>query len=125
LAGLKIPNPDETVLVAYLRDISSGEQVARWVSWPEPLKYVHMSSDLKVTTEVVDDGSAVIVRANAPVKGVVLSASGSDGKNLVFDNNFIDLVPDEEVRIGVTGLVGDRIDVRFLYDWELEPGFEL
>jgi beta-mannosidase len=125
LAGLEIPNPDETVLVAYLRDVLSGEQLARWVSWPEPLKYLHMSSDLKVTAEIVDDRSAVIVRANAPVKGVVLSACDADGKNLVFDNNFIDLVPDEEVRIGVTGPLGNRVDVRFLYDWELEPGFQL
>ncbi|KAI1027826.1 hypothetical protein LB503_011902 [Fusarium chuoi] len=125
MAGLEIPNPDETVLVAYIRDVSSGEQLTRWVSWPEPLKYVHMSPDLEVTTEIVDDGSAVVVRANAPAKGVVLSASGSDGKNLVFDNNFIDLVPDEEVRVEVTGLSGDRVDVRFLYDWELEPGFKL
>ncbi|KAF9765849.1 hypothetical protein IL306_001803 [Fusarium sp. DS 682] len=125
LAGVQIPNPDETVLVAYIRDTSSGEQLARWVSWPEPLKYLQMSSDLKVTTQIVDDGSGVVVRANAPAKGVVLSACDNHGKHVVFDNNFIDIVPDEEIKVELRGVVGDCVDVRFLYDWELEPGFHL
>ncbi|KAF4337248.1 beta-mannosidase B [Fusarium beomiforme] len=125
LAGVQIPNPDETVLVAYLRDMSSREMLARWVSWPEPLKYLQISSDLRVATEIVDNRSAVVVRANAPAKGVVLSACDKSGKNVVFDNNFIDIVPEEEIKVGVRGELGDFVDVRFLYDWELEPGFQL
>ncbi|KAF4949304.1 hypothetical protein FSARC_13511 [Fusarium sarcochroum] len=125
VADLDIPNHDETVVVGYLDNPSSGERLARWVSWPEPLKFLHMSSELKVTTEVVDDGAAVILRANAPAKGVVLSGCGSNGKTVAFDNNFIDLVPEEDIKVGVSGLDGDSVSVRFLYDWELEPGFEL
>ncbi|KAF4445547.1 hypothetical protein F53441_10726 [Fusarium austroafricanum] len=125
LAGLDIPNPDETVVVAYLKDTSSEQILARWVSWPEPLKFLQLSSELKVTSEVVDDHSTVIIKANAPVKGVVLSVCDDNGKDVIFDDNFLDLVPEEEVRVGVNGLSSDCIKLRFLYDWELDPGFEL
>lgn len=125
LAGLDIPNYNDTVVVAYLDDPSSGERLARWVSWPEPLKYLHMSSALNVTAKVVDGGSAVILSANAPAKGVVLQTSNTGTGNVVFDDNFVDLVPGEEIRIGVTGLQDESVEARFLYDWELVPGYEL
>ncbi|KAJ4258902.1 hypothetical protein NW762_007989 [Fusarium torreyae] len=125
LAGLDIPNHDETAVVGYLDDAASGERLARWISWPEPLKFLHMSSDLKVTTKVVDDGAAVMLRANAPAKGVVLSGYDRNDKGVSFDDNFIDLVLGEEIKVRASGLEGDRLSVRFLYDWELEPGFEL
>jgi beta-mannosidase len=125
LANLIIPNHEQTVVAAYLYHPESNETLARWVSWPEPLKFLHLFSELKVTTEVVDNSSAVILKANAPVKGVVLGATNESGQKAVFDNNFIDLVPDEEIRVEVNGLKGGSISTRFLYDWELEPGFEL
>ncbi|SPJ74941.1 related to beta-mannosidase [Fusarium torulosum] len=125
VANMDIPNPDGTVVVAYLYDDVSGTMLARWVSWPEPLKFLQMSSELKVSAEIVDEGRAVVVKANAPAKGVVLSGTDGKGETVVFDDNFIDLVPDEEIRVGIRGPAGDHINVRFLYDWELEPGFEL
>ncbi|KAF4992379.1 hypothetical protein FDECE_13735 [Fusarium decemcellulare] len=124
LAGLDIPNRDETAVVAYLDDSASGERLARWVSWPEPLKYLHMSPELKVTAKVVDEGTTVVISANAPAKGVVLSGRDKNGDDVVFDNNFIDLVPEEEIKVAVSGLAGD-VNIRFLYDWEQAPGFEL
>ncbi|KAI6772990.1 hypothetical protein HG530_003948 [Fusarium avenaceum] len=125
VANIEIPNHDETVVVAYLYDNVSGTMLARWVSWPEPLKFLQMSSELKVSAEIVENGRAVVIKANAPAKGVVLSGTDGNGEAVVFEDNFIDLVPGEEIRVGIRGLAGDHVDVRFLYDWELEPGFEL
>jgi beta-mannosidase len=125
VAGIDIPNPNGTVVVAYLYDNLSGTMLARWVSWPEPLKFLQMSSELKVSANIVENGCAVVVKANAPAKGVVLSGTDGKGEPVIFDDNFIDLVPDEEIRVGIKGRAGDHVDVRFLYDWELEPGFEL
>ncbi|KAM0231471.1 hypothetical protein ACHAPO_008581 [Fusarium lateritium] len=125
LAGIDIPVYNDTVVVSYLDDPASGERLARWVSWPEPLKYLQMSPELKVTAKVVDGGSAVILSANTPAKGVVLHSSSEADENVVFDNNFVDLVPFEEVKIGVTGLKEGSVETRFLYDWELDPGFQL
>ncbi|CAJ0553188.1 Ff.00g117000.m01.CDS01 [Fusarium sp. VM40] len=125
VANIEIPNHDETVVVAYLYDTVSGTMLARWVSWPEPLKFLQMSSELKVSAEIVENGRAVVIEANAPAKGVVLSGTDGNGEAVVFEDNFIDLVPGEEIRVGIRGLAGDHVDVRFLYDWELEPGFKL
>ncbi|KAH7252737.1 glycoside hydrolase superfamily [Fusarium tricinctum] len=125
VANIEIPNHDETVVVAYLYDDVSGTMLARWVSWPEPLKFLQMSSELKVSAEIVENGRAVVIKANAPAKGAVLSGTDGNGEAVVFEDNFIDLVPGEEIRVGIRGLAGDHVDVRFLYDWELEPGFEL
>uniref|UniRef100_A0A8H7N2Y5 Beta-mannosidase B n=1 Tax=Bionectria ochroleuca TaxID=29856 RepID=A0A8H7N2Y5_BIOOC len=125
LAGLDIPNYNNTVVVAYLDDLASGERLARWISWPEPLKYLQLSPELKVTSKVVDGGCAVILNANRPVKGVVLQTSAEGPDDVVFDNNFVDLVPGEEIKIGVGGLKNESIEMRFLYDWELVPGFQL
>jgi beta-mannosidase len=48
-----------------------------------------------------------------------------EGDDEVFDDNFVDIVPLEEIRIGVQGLKGRKIQTRFLCDWEYEKGFEL
>ncbi|KFY13975.1 hypothetical protein V492_02937 [Pseudogymnoascus sp. VKM F-4246] len=125
VAGVEIPDWDETVVVAYVDDIATGERLARWVSWPEPLKYLQMSPELKVTAEVVDNGSMVLLSATAPTKGVVLQVPFDKGQDAVFDDNCIDLVPGEQIRVGVKGLGGRSVETRFLYDWEMQPGFEL
>lgn len=105
ICKLKIPKCETSVVVAHLDDTASGKRLARWVSWPEPLKFVHFATNLVVDIRV--DGEVVIVKANTPVKGVVLSVAIENGEDAVFDDNFVDLVPDEEiVRIGVKGLDG-------------------
>ncbi len=120
---IEIPAADTTVIVAYLDDAQTGERLARWVSWPEPLKFLQFSKELRVSARV--EGEAVILSANYPAKGVVVSVPLVEGDDAVFDDNFIDLVPREEVRVGVKGLNGRRVQTRFLCDWELEEGFEL
>lgn len=126
IGRLDIPNADQTVIVAYLEDTTTSKLLARWVSWPEPLRLLHMSRDLSVTVNVADSGNNVSISANAPAKGVTLSVPVTEpGDDAVFEDNFVDLVPNETVEIGVQGLNGRNVQARFLYDWELQDGFEL
>lgn len=115
---------EKTVIVAYLDDEKSGERLARWVDWPEPLKFVHFSKTPNVQARI--DGDVAVLSADAPVKGVMLSVPMSGGgEDAKWDDNFVDLVPGEEVRIGVKGLNGRKVEKRWLCDWENEVGFEL
>lgn len=126
IGSLDIPNADQTVVVAYLKDSTTSKLLARWVSWPEPLRLLHMSRDLSVNVKVADSGDKVSISANAPAKGVTLAVSLTEpGDDAVFEDNFVDLVPNETVEIGVQGLNGRSVQARFLYDWELQDGFEL
>lgn len=124
ITKIDIPNADKTVVVAYLDDEKTGERLARWISWPEPLKFVKFHKELKIDT--VLDGETVTLKANAPVKGIVLQVPLEEGgDDAIFDDNFVDLVPGEEIKIGVKGLDGRKIETRFLCDWEYKDGFVL
>jgi beta-mannosidase len=126
ITSLQIPKADSTVVVAYLDRSETGERLARWVDWPEPLKFVHFCKELKVEAKVNGAGDTVTLSSNAPVKGVVLSVPESEGgDDAVWDDNFIDLVPGEEVHVNVVGLAGRKVETRWLCDWELEKGFSL
>jgi len=116
IARIDIPEADTTVVVAYLEDAGTSELLARWVSWPEPLKFVRFRPDLEVATRVVED--KVLVSANSPAKGVMLSVPVEEGEDAAWEDNFVDLVPGEEVSIGVKGLDGRTITTRWLCDWE-------
>lgn len=93
-AGLE----DRTVVAAYL--VEDGKQIARYVNWPEPLKYLHLQKPLHLEAEVAGDGRTVSLSAEVPVKGVALECTDDDVK---FDNNLVDIVPGEVVTIGVSG----------------------
>jgi beta-mannosidase len=127
---IKIPQPERTVVVAYVDSVATGERLARWVSWPEPLKYVVWSPTLKVSATVENYGAAtdtdiITLRTTAPVKGVVIFIPHEEGADAVFEDNYIDLVPGEDVRVKATGLKGRTVQMRWMCDWELEKGFEL
>ena len=129
IGSIDIPNPDQTVVAAYLED-GQGAVLARWVSWPEPLRLVQLARDLAVniTREAAADGNGerLLVSTSAPVKGVMLSVPMTEeGDDAVFDDNFLDLVPGETVQVQVQGLKSRPVQSRFLYDWELEENFEL
>jgi beta-mannosidase len=115
---------EKIVVAAYLDDENTGERLARWIDWPEPLKFVHFSKTPNVQARI--DGDVVVLSSDAPVKGVMLSVPMREGgEDAKWDDNFVDLVPGEEVRIGVKGLEGKRYEKRWLCDWENEAGFEL
>ncbi|ODH37726.1 hypothetical protein ACO22_02582 [Paracoccidioides brasiliensis] len=86
-----------TVVAAYLFD--DGKQIARYVNWPEPLKYVPLQHrDLKLIQSA--EPNLLELSAEVPIKGVVLYA---DDDRKVFDDNFMDLVPEETVYIHTKG----------------------
>ncbi|KAJ5805070.1 hypothetical protein N7474_010957 [Penicillium riverlandense] len=126
ITSISIPDPDNTVIAAYIDDSATTERLARWVSWPEPLRLLHFSPDLHINTRIAESGDRIFVSASAPVKGVVLSVPMTEpGEDAIFEDNFVDLVPGETVDIGVHSLQGRHVQTRFLYDWEMEEGFEL
>jgi beta-mannosidase len=107
------PNSDEegrTVVAVYLYE--EGIQVARYINWPEPLKYVHLQKPKKLEVLLSRDGKEVEVSAEVPVKGVALECE-DDG--VVFEDNLVDVVPGEVVVIGVKGATkATEIAVRYL-----------
>jgi beta-mannosidase len=126
LASITIPSPDNTVVVAYLHDSTTSVLLARWVSRPEPLRFLNFAADLQINTLIEESGSNVLLSSKKPAKGVVLSVpAAEESEDVVFEDNFVDLVPGEEVKIGIQGLQGRSIQARFLYDWETAEGFEL
>ena len=101
-----------TVVAAYL--IENGKQVARYVNWPEPLKYTHLQKPKDLKVKLSAEGDALEITAEVPVKGVAVEAV-DDG--VVFSDNCVDVVPGETVLIGVKGLKSgeeDKLDVRYL-----------
>jgi beta-mannosidase len=103
IVALEVPAPkkgDEakTVVAAYL--IGDGKQLARYVNWPEPLKYLHLQKPGKLTATLSDDAKSVAISAEVPVKGVALECEDDDVK---FEDNLVDIVPGETVTIAVKG----------------------
>ncbi|KAH8905861.1 glycoside hydrolase family 2 protein [Coniochaeta sp. PMI_546] len=99
-----------TVVAAYL--VQDGRQIARYVNWPEPLKYLHLQKPRELKAVLAEDGTAVEISAEVPVKGVVVE---TEDDNIKFDDNLVDVVPGEVVRIGVTGATKDsKLDTRYL-----------
>lgn len=108
----------QTVVAAYVVEKASGKQLARYVNWPEPLKYLRLQRPTKLRAELVhggqgEGGAVVEVDAEVPVKGLVLE---SDEEGVKFTDNLVDVVPGETLRIAVHGAtVGKtKIDVRYL-----------
>ncbi|KAK7431256.1 Beta-mannosidase B [Neonectria magnoliae] len=105
IATLDVPvkTPDaglegRTVVAAYL--YQEGKQIARYVNWPEPLKYLHLQKPKSLRAEVTEDSKTVEISAEVPVKGVALESEDDDVK---FEDNLIDIVPGEVVCVSVKG----------------------
>ncbi|KAH6681291.1 putative beta-mannosidase B [Halenospora varia] len=90
---------NRTVVAAYL--FQDGRQIARYINWPEPLKYVHLQKPQRLIAEVCDNGKVVDISAEVPIKGVALECADDE---VVFDDNLVDIVPGEIVSIGVKGV---------------------
>lgn len=99
-----------TVVGSYL--YQNGRQIARYVNWPEPLKYVHLQKPKHLEAEISKDGKTISLSAEVPVKGVALECEDDEVK---FDDNLIDIVPGEVVTIGVQGAnKGTVVTTRYL-----------
>jgi beta-mannosidase len=98
------------VVGAYIAE--NGVQIARYVNWPEPLKYAHLQKPKRLSADISHDGKIVEISAEVPVKGVALECEDND---VVFDDNCVDIVPGEIVTIMVKGANrSTRITTRYL-----------
>ncbi|GAA5858851.1 hypothetical protein JCM5353_005583 [Sporobolomyces roseus] len=79
----------------------SGSVLSKTVSWPEPYKYLDFpdEKDVKLVVNCSPLEGTVTLEASRPVKGLVLYAN-DDSR---FDDNFLDLIPNERVKVGVRG----------------------
>jgi beta-mannosidase len=99
-----------TVVAAYL--FEDGRQVARYVNWPEPLKYVHLQKPKHLAADISSDLKTVELSSEVPVKGVALECA-EDG--VVFGDNLVDVVPGEVVSVAIEGANQDtKIETRYL-----------
>ena len=98
------------VVAAYL--IEDGKQIARYINWPEPLKYVHLQKPKQLKAEISSNGKVVEISSEVPVKGVAVECEDEDVK---FGDNLVDVVPGEAVYIAVTGAKKNtKVTVRYL-----------
>ncbi|KAK2046257.1 family 2 glycosyl hydrolase [Colletotrichum somersetense] len=115
MAAFEVPvrragDEGRTVVAAYL--VRDGEQIARYVNWPEPLKYLHLKKPKSLKAELAEGSGVVEVSAEVPVKGVALEVDGDD---VTLSDNLVDIVPGEVVRIGVKGASKEtKIETRYL-----------
>jgi beta-mannosidase len=101
-----------TVVAAYLYEAGTGVQIARYINWPEPLKYVHLQKPKHLTAEMSRDGKSVDLSVEVPVKGVALECEDDE---VVFGDNLIDLVPGEVVSVAVKGAnKATKVELRYL-----------
>ncbi|KAK8100630.1 Beta-mannosidase B [Apiospora kogelbergensis] len=104
IAAFEVPAPTKAdqaraVVASYLVD-KDGKQRARYVNWPEPLKYLHLQKPKQLTATLSDDCQSVTLSAEVPVKGVAVECEDDTVK---FEDNLVDIVPGETVTIGVKG----------------------
>jgi beta-mannosidase len=97
------PDDADTVLAVRLFD-ENETLVSRESDWPQPLKHIRFPErSLKVR---IERGECVI-STDKPVKGLVLL-----NDDVVWSDNCLDIMPGDEQRLSVDGLVGD---VRFVH----------
>ena len=93
-------------------------------------RYLHWPKDTRVDlgTSKADEGAAwediVTVKANQPIKGLFLypEYDRSEEENEpepVWEDNMLDLMPGEQMSVGVKGLRGRGVKPKFLADWEV------
>ena len=94
--------------------------LARFVLWPEPLKYtcVHNTAP-KIVVEIWREDEVLRLSSNLPVKGVLLStkrSKDSQKQEVKWADNGIDLVPDEVVEIKARG-IGSVAEGDLVLNW--------
>lgn len=115
IIALDVPgsqSASRTVVAAYITDKNTGKQLARYVNWPEPLKYLHLQKPKHLKAVLTAEGTKVEVSAEVPIKGLALECEDDGVK---FDDNLVDIVPGEVVSIGVTGAKKETVfETRYL-----------
>ena len=105
LGEFALPSGQPIVLGARLR--VQGQVAARAALWPEPFKYLTLPDpgfELTVT------GDQVLLHVARPAKGVWLEA----GDGMAWSDNFLDLLPGDEISVTAAGLNGALPVLRWL-----------
>ena len=107
-----------TVCAVYLTEFPSQALLARTVNWPEPLKYIRFPPNARAANlriDVVEDGRAVLVQADLPIKGLQLETLNQEpGGEVEWEDNGLDIVPGKAMRVGIEGLRGRPVEARWL-----------
>jgi len=122
LGKLQVPvasNGERTVVVgARLRCRKTALVLSRCVDWPQPFKFLTFPSaqdiDLKVIINEAEE--TITVKAKRPVKGLIFEYA-----EVEFDDNVLDLMPDDDQVVCVKGLKGSKLRWRFLGDSRYPP----
>ncbi|KAH6695104.1 family 2 glycosyl hydrolase [Plectosphaerella plurivora] len=100
-----------TIVAAYLVD-AEGKQLARYINWPEPLKYLHLQKPKELSAKLAEGNTVVRISAEVPIKGLALECADDA---VHFEDNLVDIVPGETVEIAVRGAKDDTvIETRYL-----------
>jgi beta-mannosidase len=129
---------DESIILleTTLTDAQSGKQVARFIDWPEPYRYLYWPDDTKLSIKVSpaqrsaesdwedDWETRVAISSNRHLKGVWVEpvyngTEADDEMDPLWSDNMIDLIAGEEVTLLAKGLKGRDVNARFLADWEV------
>lgn len=93
----------------------SGEHVlARAVLWPQPLKQLFSATELADPgLQISQDGDRVLLQVKRPAKAVLVSTG--DDRVVAWNDNLVDLLPDEPLTIEAPGIAGLSLRVRSLF----------
>ncbi|KAF8591572.1 glycoside hydrolase family 2 protein [Ramaria rubella] len=93
----------------------NGEVLGRYANWPEPFKFINFPApeDLGFRITVSSDGESVLLSTERPMKGIVLD---TDGEEVKWGDQAIDLVPGDPQTVRATGLNGRKVKARYLGD---------
>jgi len=107
--------PPKVIIVSARLLNEAGAVLARYSNWPEPFKFIKFPSvkDIGLKVTVGSDRESVTLSAQKPVKGLILDV---DGDYVKWNNQAIDLVPDDPQTVQAIGLKGRAVKVRFLGD---------
>ncbi|KAJ6579656.1 glycoside hydrolase [Mycena vulgaris] len=121
-ADAEFTTTHSVVVGARLLDAASGAVLARFSDWPQPFRFVAPALLRDPGLALAVDGAtgAVTVRADRPVKGLVLSALG-DGEDVRWSDNALDVMPGDPQVVVARGLAGREIAVAFLGDEKAHP----
>jgi beta-mannosidase len=90
------------------RIMKEGKVIARFTDWPQPLRHLDLPNPpVKVTVR----GDHIYISSPLPVKGVVFDV---DDDEIVFDDNCIDIMPDDDQVVHAKGLNGRSVSFMHL-----------
>lgn len=90
-------------VIAYARLVDGKTVLARYADWPQPYRSLEVP-DPGLT--VVVQGEVVSVQVRRPVKGLMLSVEGDGADEVVWTDNYLDIVPGDGREVVARGLNG-------------------